>query len=189
VRSALTRRELEGVRARDPSALEAFFEGQFDRVYGLVARLVHDRATAEDLTQDVFLRIHRAVHRLDPERDPWPWVATITYNVCRDHWSAAAERHGQRTVSLDDDAALAASLPDPAAGPESRLNALQRDRVVQEALLQLPEEGRVLVLFHDYGGLGHDEIAAMTGQSHAAVRQRYRRALARLGHLLRSVLG
>ena len=60
---------------------------------------------------------------------------------------------------------------------------------MQAALLQLPEPLRVVIVMHDYQGLGHDEIAAVTGVNHAAVRKRYSRALAALGKLLKGALG
>ena len=82
--------ELERVRARDPEALAAFFERYVDRVFGLVYRLLGDRTLAEDMTQDVFLKVHRAAHQLDPRRDPRPWIMTIAHNACRDLWRSAA---------------------------------------------------------------------------------------------------
>ena len=69
--------DLAGVRRREPEALAAFFEQHFDRVYALVHRLLGDRHSAQDATQEVFLKVHRAAHTLDPERDPEPWVTTI----------------------------------------------------------------------------------------------------------------
>src|SRR5262245_15515908 len=67
---SLTRAQLEAVRARDKDALGALFEAYFDRVYGLVRRLLGNVTLAEDVTQEVFLKVHRAAHRIDPDRDP-----------------------------------------------------------------------------------------------------------------------
>ena len=69
--------------------------------------------------------------------------------------------------------------------PEARLLAGERDRLVQQAILTLPEEIREVVLLRDYQGLSHEEIAEVVGASHAAVRKRYSRALARLAELLK----
>jgi len=176
--------DLERVRARDPSALEGFFDAFFDRTYGLIFRLTGSHATAEDLTQDTFLKIHGALDTLDPARDPWPWVATIATNVCRDHWDAASSRLHARSRSLDDDPILAAELLDGRPGPADTARTNEEATLVQEALGKVPEPARLVVLLHDWQGLRHDEIAQMTGQSHAAVRQQYHRALATLGKLL-----
>jgi RNA polymerase sigma-70 factor, ECF subfamily len=181
--------ELERVRLRDPEALAAFFERYFDRVYGLVYRLLGDRAQAEDMAQEVFLKVHRAADRIDPMRDPLPWLMTIAHNACRDLWRSNAWKLTRRSASLDGDSPLAETLSRGTNDPERDLIASERERLVQEALQKLPEPLRVAIVMHDYQGLGHDEIAAITGINHAAVRKRYSRALAALGRLLKDSLG
>jgi RNA polymerase sigma-70 factor (ECF subfamily) len=184
-----TAEELERVRARDPQALEAFFERYFDRVHGLVYRLVGDRTQAEDVTQEVFIKVYRAIDRLDPARDPGPWLMTIAHNACRDLWRSNAYKLGRRAASLDGDAPLAATLTRGINEPERELLAAERERLVQEALDRLPEPLRVAIVMHDYQGLGHEEIAAVTGIQHAAARKRYSRALSALANELKGTLG
>ena len=181
--------ELERVRARDPEALAAFFERHFDRIYGLIYRLLGDRALAEDMTQEVFLKVHRAAHTIDPARDPMPWLVTIAHNACRDLWRSNAWKLTRRAASLDGDAPLAETLSRGTNDPERDALRNERERLVQEALGKLPETLRTAIVLHDYQGLGHDEIAAITGVNHAAVRKRYSRALAALGQLLKGTLG
>jgi RNA polymerase sigma-70 factor, ECF subfamily len=181
--------ELERVRRRDPDALAAFFERYFDRVYGLVYRLLGDRAQAEDMAQEVFLKVHRAADRIDPMRDPMPWLMTIAHNACRDLWRSNAWKLTRRSASLDGGSPLAETLSRGTNDPERDLIASERERLVQESLQRLPEPLRVAIVMHDYQGLGHDEIAAITGVNHAAVRKRYSRALAALARLLKDALG
>jgi RNA polymerase sigma-70 factor (ECF subfamily) len=181
--------ELERVRARDPEALAAFFERHFDRVYGLVYRLLGDRTLAEDMTQEVFLKVHRAAHQIDPTRDPVPWLVTIAHNACRDLWRSNAWKLRRRAASLDGDSPLAETLSRGTNDPERDALQNERERLVQEALLKLPEALRAAIVMHDYQGLGHDEIAAITGVNHAAARKRYSRALAALGIILKRTLG
>jgi RNA polymerase sigma-70 factor (ECF subfamily) len=180
--------ELERVRARDPEALAGFFERYFDRVYGLVFRLLGERALAEDVTQEVFLKVLRAAHRLDPARDPGPWLMTIAHNACRDLWRSNAYKLTRRATSLDGDSPLAATLTRGTNDPEREALAGERERLVQQALVRLPEPLRVAIVLHDYQGLGHEEIAAMTGIGHAAARKRYSRALAALASELGDTL-
>jgi len=180
--------ELERVRMRDPEALAAFFERHFDRVYGLVYRLLGDRSLAEDMTQEVFLKVHRAAHQLDPSRDPGPWLTTIAHNACRDLWRSNAWKLTRRSASLDGDSPLAARLSRGTNDPERDLMASERERLVQEALTKLPEPLRVAIVLHDYQGMGHEEVAALTGVHHAAARKRYSRALAALARLLKDPL-
>lgn len=93
-RRALSPLDLEGVRRREPAALEAFFERYFDRVYSIVARLLGNRAA----------------HTLDPGRDPGPWIATIATNVCRDFWRSSPHRMARRSASIEDTPGLADRL-------------------------------------------------------------------------------
>lgn len=181
--------ELERVRLRDPEALAAFFEHYFDRVYGLVFRLLGDRTLAEDMTQEVFLKVHRAAHQIDPSRDPKPWLMTIAHNACRDLWRSNAWKLTRKSASLDGDSPLAERLSRGVNDPERDMLAAENERLVREALLKLPEALRVAIVMHDYQGLGHDEIAAVTGVNHAAARKRYSRALAALARLLKDSLG
>ena len=81
----LSRETLLAVRRRDPEALAALFEHSFDRLYGLAQRMLGDRAAAEDVMQETYLRMHRAAATIDVERDPLPWLKSITANLCRDH--------------------------------------------------------------------------------------------------------
>ncbi len=178
---------LELVRERDPGALTELFEAFFDRVFGLAYRLLGERTAAEDAVQDVFVKIYGAAHRLDPARDPGPWIITITYNVCRDFWRSRRHRMDSLSSSLDEHPGLgdAASLASDPGGPD--LVRREREQKVQEAIAALPEPLRSVVVLHDYQGLGHDEIASIVGASHAAVRKRYSRALGRLGELLKDL--
>jgi RNA polymerase sigma-70 factor (ECF subfamily) len=176
------------VRARDPEALGAFFERYFDRVYGLVHHLLGDRSAAEDVTQEVFLKVHRAASQLDPSRDPAPWLSTIAYNACRDVWRSGAHRMGRRSASIEQNAAVAARLAH-GSDPEREAIGAERERLVREAIARLPEAMRTVVLLHDYDGLDHQEIADVLKVNHAAARKRYSRALAELGKHLRGKLG
>jgi RNA polymerase sigma-70 factor (ECF subfamily) len=183
-----SREELERVRAGEPEALGKFFDRYFPMVFGLVARLLGSRTAAEDATQDVFLKVYQAIGRLDPERDPGPWLTTIAYNVCRDRWRSSAGRMERQSSSVDDRPELAHHMRDERLDPEGELLVDERERIVQAALLELPEAAREVIVLHDYEGLAHDRIAEMLGASHAAIRKRYSRALRALGEILQGRL-
>ncbi len=179
---------LEGVTRREADALSRFFDAYFARVYALAARLLGDRTRAEDATSDVFLRVHRAADRLDPARDPWPWLVTITTNVCRDLWRSGHERM-QRTAASTDDPGVDALLGPSPHDPARDLEAKEREQAVQAALAGLPQDLRTSVVLYDYAGRSHEEIAALLGISHDAARKRHSRALVALGKALRERWG
>lgn len=175
---------LERVRAREPEALGLFYDRYLDLVFGLAWRLLGNRTLAEDAASEVFLKVHRAADRLDPARDPAPWLATITTNVCRDLWRSGQYRMSRRAADVHDPVA-AATLSSGRNDPEADALSSERERLVQQALLSLPEPLRVCIVLHDYQGLDHREVADVLHIAHDAARKRYSRALAALEQRLR----
>jgi RNA polymerase sigma-70 factor (ECF subfamily) len=176
---------LERARRREPEALAAFFDHYFPHLHGVVFRMVADPDLAEDLTQEVFLKVHRAIHHLDPARDPAAWLVAIAANCCRDLWRSGARRMALRGAPIDETLHRSS---DPDGQPESALVARERERIVQEAIAALPPPFRLAVVLHDYAGLDHREVATITGLRDAAARKRYSRALRMLAERLRGRL-
>ncbi len=178
---------LEDVRRRVPQALNTFFDHYFDRVYGYVATLVRGRDLAEDLTQEAFLRMHRAIDRLEPGRDPSPWVFTVTINTVRDYWRSRRHRDSEREVNLNG----VGELPEPnnASGPERSLDQKEEAELVRRALDQLQPADREVIVLRNYEMLGTEEVSRLLDVSRDAIRQRHSRAVARLGKLYAELLG
>src|SRR4030095_9489290 len=95
-RPAPDRAWLERVRAGEPEALGPVYAPSLHLVVRLALRRLGERTLAEDAASEVFLKVHRAADRLDPARDPAPWLATITTNVCRDVWRSGQYRMSRR---------------------------------------------------------------------------------------------
>ncbi|MEN8007152.1 MAG: RNA polymerase sigma factor [Candidatus Krumholzibacteriota bacterium] len=182
--SPLTAAVLEKVRQRDPQALAVLFDHHFSRIFGLAFRLLGEKTVAEDVTQEVFLRVHRAAHQLDTTRDPGPWLMTITANLCREKWRSRAGRQAKQTISLDEKPAVAAGIADGGTGTDRKVLDADRNRLLTGAIAELPEAMRLVVVLHDLQGLTHEEISGITGDEAAAVRKRYSRALRKLRELL-----
>jgi RNA polymerase sigma-70 factor (ECF subfamily) len=179
---------MEKLRRRDRAALASFFDRYFDGIFSLAYRLLGDRPQAEDVTQDVFLKIYRGIDRLDPDRDPQPWVTTIVCNACREHWRGRHHKASMRSHSLEDLPDSDARHPSLESTPETDLLRSESERKVQQAVMQLPEALREVVMLRDYHGLSHKEIASALDSTHDAVRKRYSRALAMLSDQLKDVL-
>jgi len=178
---------LERVRARDPVAMNRFFDAYFDRVHAYVTRLVRDAVLAEDLTQDAFIRMHGAIDRLDPTRDPSPWVFTVVTNTVRDWWRSRHHRMGQRQVPLDE----AWSIPEErdSRTPDRALERKEDAAMVRQAMGRLSPADREVLLLKDYQGLKTAEIEQILGLGADAVRQRHSRAVRRLGVTYRELRG
>lgn len=169
---------LEGVRRREREALGRFFDAAFPYVYGLAFRLSGDHAVAQDVAQEVFLKVYRSADRLDPSRHPKPWLTTIAYNAYRDLLRRSAARREDPLESAGGTAHSATEAPDAALERKETVEAVQR------AILSLDESLRWIVILRDYSGMPHEEIAQVLGLSHDAVRKRYSRALQKLREIL-----
>jgi len=178
------RAELAKVRERDPRALDHFFHEHFDRVFSFAARLLGDRAAAEDVAQEVFFRAYRALDQLDLERDPAPWLLAITTNVCRDLWRSHPHHMDRRSEPLVYESGAERDIVDPSPDAQTARLKSEQVRLVQSALNMLPEMLREVVLLRDYQDLPHEDIAECLGISSAAARKRYSRALSQLAQLL-----
>ena len=177
-------------QAGDRDAFRTLVEQFSDRVMRVIVNVMHcDRATAEDLCQETFLRIHGGLAAFDGQRFGG-WIATIATNVAISELRRRrAQKRGQRTLSLDapiagsDDLYLdpAGSEPAPSAGASDREFAAR----VREAVRQLPEEFRVPVVLRDLDGLSYEEIAAATGVPPGTVRSRIHRGRLLLQQMLK----
>jgi RNA polymerase sigma-70 factor (ECF subfamily) len=170
---------LDGVRLREPKALERFFDASFPYVYNLAYRLSGNRDTAEDIVQDVFLKVYRAADRLDVRRHPKPWLTTITYNTCRDLARRSAARP---EVAVD--AQIIEDTHGTSETPEDILLMREREHLVDRALEELDDKSRAIVILNSYCGFSHEQIAAIVDMSHAAVRKNYSRAIKRMAGII-----
>ena len=178
---------LRRVRAGDPTALEAFFEFYFDRVYGYLVRVLQERADADDAVQECFLRISRRVDRLDPDRDPTGWVFRIASNAARDLWRGRSR--GARGLESAAELDWNSVPPDPAESAQDRLEREQQAELIVLALERLSAADREIVFLRDYEELPSALIAETLDVSQDVVRQRHSRAVRRLGQVYRQLMG
>lgn len=156
----LVRRCLKGDAAAVALLVERF---QAD-VFGLCVRLLHHRHDAEDVVQEVFLRVFRSLRRWDPARPLKPWIMGIAANRCRTWLSQRAKRPE-----------LVAYLHETAAGPKADDGA-ELAREIEAAMADLRWEYRaVFVMFHDQG-LPYDAIAQALGKPVGTVKTWLHRA-------------
>jgi len=176
---ALTPDLLLRVTRREQEPLEVFFNHFYDRVYAHVVNLMRDTTLGEDLTQDVFMRLHRVIDRLDPQRDPAGWVFTVATNVVRDYWRSADHRRKDAEVHVEDPGDLPVAHPDR--DVQAAMESDEELRAVWAALHTLSVEDREIILLRDYEELATADIGQMLDLKTDAVRQRHSRAVARLG--------
>ena len=139
-------------------------------------RMLGDRADAEDVAQETFMRVHKSLSQYD-ERTPFrTWLFSILVNRCRTALSQRIRR--ERRIVADDSEMMLASVPSTAQATELRDD-------VERALRRLVAEQREAFLLRHVEQLDYDEIARLTGARPSAVRMRVKRACDRLQELLR----
>jgi RNA polymerase sigma-70 factor (ECF subfamily) len=139
---------VKGLKAGDPGAFERFVREHGDRIYRFVGRLV-GRRWADDLTQDVLLRIHRSIGRYEPTGSFSAWVFTLANNVCIDF----LRRRRPEVAGVSDEGAAAP------ADPADALSAIELREAVLRAVERLPVEQKQVFLLREEAGLSFREIA------------------------------
>lgn len=163
----------------EPAALAEIY-GRYGRaVYSLSLRMLGDVQLAEELTQEVFLRIWRQAHRYEQSRGTFPtWLLRITHNMAIDE----IRRRKRRPMLLDgtDDDQTLLLLPDSRADVErdAWLSSLRTH--VRDALIEIPESQRRAIELAYFGGLTQREIACHLGEPLGTVKTRMRLGMIKL---------
>lgn len=183
-RNRLSPEVVAGVARGDRAARERFFDHFYAGVYAYVARLVGDRHRAEDLTHEVFLKLHARLDRLDPDRDPAPWVFTVAVNTVRDHFRRRATHVDRESVDIDE-----MVTPPAAAAPAADVELVRAEEHarVNSALDHLSAADRELILLRTWEGMDLVRIASVLDIRPDAARQRWSRAVRRLGDAYRAL--
>ncbi|MGG5261025.1 RNA polymerase sigma factor SigE [Phycicoccus avicenniae] len=164
--------------AWEPPSWEQVVEQHSARVYRLAYRLTGNVHDAEDLTQDVFVRVFRSLHTYQPGTFEG-WLHRITTNVFLDKMR---RKQRIRFDALSDESA--ARLPSRDIGPEQTFADTHLDDDVQRALDALSPDFRAAVVLCDIEGLSYEEVAATLGIKLGTVRSRIHRGRSQLREAL-----
>lgn len=173
---------------REPAAMALFFDLYFPRLYRYVKSLVKDQHLAEDLTQDVFLQLHRGFSTYDPTRDLRPWVFAVAVNRVRDHWRSRAGKHWGLSFERDGEDEQR-DVVDPAPGPLEPLLAAEDAASIREAVDALPDAYRETLYLRVFEDLSFEEIGRVVGRNEVAIRKRFSRAMNELKRRLSGLQG
>jgi len=167
-------------RAGDDAAFSVLVERHQDSVMSLAYRLLGNRPDAEDLAQEVFLRVYRARRRWRPEAKFTTWLYRVAVNACLNEVRGRKTRalHGAaplREAGWEDGAAPAAG-GGSGDGPADRLAREELHGRVRAAVDALPERQRLALLLNKFHGLGYEELAGSLELSVPAVKSLLTRA-------------
>jgi RNA polymerase sigma-70 factor (ECF subfamily) len=158
------------LRAGDGPAFEELVTVYQHRVFGIALRMLGNRAEAEEIAQETFLRAHRALGEFRGEARLGTWLYAIASRLCLNRLGSGRRRHER-----SDEMALSQA---PAEGADAA-GALERDELqaaLREAVAALPEDRRIVVVLRDLEGLSYEDVAEILGLPLNTVRSRLHRA-------------
>ncbi len=166
-------------RAGDLPAFEQVYRACAGRVHALCLRLVSDGTRAQELTQDVFVRLWEKLPTFREESAFTTWLHRLTVNLVTDRLRSESRRAAW-LIPMDE-------LPEAETLPNSGLRQTTRrlnTRRLEEAIAALPEGARAVLVLHDIEGLRHQEIAEALSISEGTSKAQLHRARRRLRKVL-----
>jgi RNA polymerase sigma-70 factor (ECF subfamily) len=183
--------------AGDQQAWQQLVVSQHRRIYAICYRFTGSASDAEDLTQDVFLKLYRNLASFDTQKGSFQtWITTLARNLLVDHFRRT--RVERATDSLDanfsadgdgEGLTMADRLADPRPSQETHASGLELKARIQQALAQLSPELREAVVFRDLEDMDYKEIAQVLRIPEGTVKSRISRGRGELARLLQRIEG
>jgi RNA polymerase sigma-70 factor (ECF subfamily) len=175
-------RFLDRLRAGDAPAFEELVMTYQHRVFGVALRMLGNRAEAEDVAQEAFVRAHRALGAFRGDAKLSTWLYAITSRLCLNRLASGERRRAWQ----GEDALL--RLSDAGPRPDAALERRELETALGRAIAELPEDRRIVVVLRDIEGLSYEEIAQVLELELGTVRSRLHRARAELKEKLERFL-
>ena len=174
----------------DAAAWQEIVQRYHRRIYSICYRFAGSADDAQDLTQEVFIKMYRTLSSYDVERGGFmTWVTTITRNLLVDHFRKS--KQDRITDSLDatpseheDSMPLVEQIQDKTLPPDSRVQSRETRETVHHALQKLSPDLREAVILRDLQDLDYREIATVLKVPEGTVKSRINRGRAELARLL-----
>jgi RNA polymerase sigma-70 factor, ECF subfamily len=189
------RRFVERLRRRDERAFNELVEGYQDRVYRLVFRMLGRPDEAEDMAQEVFVQVFKAIDSFRGDAKLGTWIYRIAVNLCRNRSKYLARRKTNSQQEYDSGAEgqeLASSegvTVGETAAPDQLVQGYQLEAIMQQCIRELEDDYRDLIILRDVEDLTYEEIMDITGLPEGTVKSRIHRARGALKARLARRLG
>lgn len=174
---------LSGIAARDPEAFQSLLERYGGPVVNLAYRFLNSRPDAEEIAQEVFLRLYQRPPKLEPSTRLFTWIYRVTANLCLDALRRQRRRPGVVSLDLPADPEelegepLREKLPHPSGvTPREQMARSELAAATRRAVAGLPEALRAPLVLSTLEELPHEAIGQILGLTPKAVERRIARA-------------
>jgi RNA polymerase sigma-70 factor (ECF subfamily) len=149
------------------------------QVYWVIRKMVLDHDEADDITQEVFIKVHSALKDFREESNLFTWLYRIATNYSINHLKKVKTRS---TVSVE---IVAEALESNEKGTDERIDEVQRRKILEEAIDTLPAQQRAVFDLRYYDQLPYDEIAGILGKSVGGIKANYFHAVKKIGECVK----
>lgn len=180
--------------ARDETAFNELVVAYERRVFALIHRMVGRRDEAEDLAQEVFVQVFKAVDQFRGDAKLSTWIYRIAINLCKNRAKYLSRRHANSHDDVDAMAERSALSGGKGVSvgtvnrPDELVEGMQIERLVKQAIARLEPDFREVLILRDVEDLSYDEIASIAGLPEGTVKSRIHRARAQLKALVERAL-
>lgn len=174
--------------AGDGNAWEELLRAHSRKIYNLCYRFSGGRGDAEDLTQEIFIKVFQMLRTYDRAQGAFStWLNRVARNHLVDHYRRT--RMERVTSSLDDETGQVKARPSPGSGPFEQVEIRELRESLQVALQRLSPEMREVVILRDLQDMDYLEIAQVLGVPEGTVKSRINRGRLELARILRRIEG
>ncbi|MGV0034706.1 MAG: RNA polymerase sigma factor RpoE [Candidatus Azotimanducaceae bacterium WSBS_2022_MAG_OTU7] len=175
------RQLVERVQRGDKRAFDILVLKYQHQIAGLVSRYVRDPNEVQDVTQEAFLKAYRALPRFRGDSAFYTWLYRIAINTAKNYLVSRLRRPPDTDVDIDGEFVADYAVLKDVAGPENRLATEQLQKVIFDAVEDLPEELKVAVTLREFEGMSYEDIAEVMECPVGTVRSRIFRAREAIG--------
>jgi RNA polymerase sigma-70 factor, ECF subfamily len=162
----------------DSAAFQALVERHRSRVYRVAYQFAGNHADAEDIAQEVFIKVYRSLDSFRQDAQLTSWLYRIAMNACIDH---RRRRHPTATAPFGDEAEYKMlNTAEDTPGPEDRTYAGELGQVLEAEIARLPQGQRIVFIMRHHQGLKLSEIAEGLGLAEGTVKRQLHAAIHRL---------
>jgi RNA polymerase sigma-70 factor (ECF subfamily) len=166
----------------DQVAWDQIVRMHWRKVFNLAYKFVGRHDEAEDLTQDIFLKIFKALHTFDRRANFQTWLISISRNLCIDHYRSVRKERETMAREVDSADLMPVSRE---RGPHAELEQIDLRQLIRQALAELPPALKEAVVLRDLQEFSYQEIADKLGLPEGTVKSRINRGRLELARQLR----